>query len=133
MAGTIVEGTLFEISDDNITFETLGCVTDWDLSRGTPTLIDTTCTSDTEMQNAKGLRPKATLAVSVNYDQDGAGRAIALASYADDAIYYFKVTYSDAIVKTFTGKVLDMSEAGAVDDIVKETLNIQIESAIAEA
>lgn len=133
MAGTKVAGTTFEIGTDGITYATLGCVVDWDLTKPSPTDIDTTCTTDTEAQSIKGIKPRATLAVSLNYDQDAAGRATAEASYEDDVDYYFRVTYSDAIVKTFTGRVKDISETGAVDDVIKAAYNIDVTSAIAEA
>ena len=130
-SGMLTQGTDFRISDDGITYTSLGCVESWDLSTAERPEIDTTCLTDTSKSFKFGLKDNGTLAVELIFDIDGAGQVLLEASYEAEDAYYFEVEYSDnagttGTVKSFQGYVTSLGESGAKDDVIRQSVSIKI-------
>lgn len=128
MAGIIVQGTTFKISDDNVTFEDLGCVQSFNISGGGRTEIDTTCIGSTSKEFKLGLKDNGTVSVEILYNASSAGQALVDSSYDSNDAYYFEVVYTDTstITKTFQGFVMNQSLDNSVDEVVRQTIEIKI-------
>jgi len=130
-SGMLTQGTDFKISVDGVSYTSIGCVESWDLSVADRPEIDTTCLTDTSKSFKFGLKDSGTLAVEIIYDIDGPGQVLMEASYASDSAYFFEVEYSDnagttGSVKSFKGFVIGLGEAGAKDDVIRQSVNIKI-------
>ena len=130
-SGLVTQGTDFRISADGSTFTGLGCIESWDLSTSDRAEIDTTCLLDTSKTFKFGLKDSGTLSLELMYSIDGAGQALLEASYADSDSYFFEVEYSDnagttGTVKSFKGYVINLSETGGKDDVIKQSVTIKV-------
>ena len=137
-SGMLTQGTDFRISDDDVTFISLGCVESWDLTTADRPEIDTTCLTDTSKSFKFGLKDNGTLSVELIFDVDGAGQALLEESYASDEPFYFEVEYSDSLgitgtIKSFQGYVTSIGETGAKDDVIRQSVSIKISGDIATA
>jgi len=135
--GINTQGTDFRISDDGISYITLGCVESWTQDAPARAEIDTTCLMDTVKSYKFGLQDSGTLSVDTIYAPDGAGQALLEASYASNDPYYFEVEYSDTAgvtgtIKTFQGYVVSYNESGSKDDVVRLSLSIKISGEITQ-
>jgi len=131
MPGMITQGTDFRISDDGVTYTSLGCVESWALEQPERAEIDTTCLMSTSKDFMFGLKDSGTLSVELIYSVDGAGQVILQDSYASPDAYFFEVEYSDnagstGTVKSFKGFVTSMSQSGGKDDVVRQSVTIKI-------
>lgn len=130
-SGIVTQGTDFRISTDGTVFESVGCVESWDLSTADRAEIDTTCLKDTSKSFKFGLKDSGTLSLETMYNIGGAGQALLEASYASPDAYSFEVEYSDnagvsGTVKSFSGYVINLSQTGGKDDVIKQSVTIKI-------
>lgn len=134
------QGTLFEISDDDVTFVTLGEVTGYDLDEGERSEIDTTHAASTRKEFLLGLAESGAVNFDIQYTPEGAGYAMAQASKGSDDVYYFRITYANQITPTtgngtihdFQGHVKTLTHTGAVDDKLTGTVGTKIVGEITE-
>jgi hypothetical protein len=136
-SGLDAQGTQFRISDDDITYISLGDIKSWDWSKPSKAEIDTTTLTDTAKSFRFGLKDNGTISVETFYDRS-AGIVMAEASYDANTPYYFEVEYSDnagasGTIKAFQGYVISMSETGSVDDVVNATIEIRLSGDITES
>ncbi len=130
-SGLVTQGTAFDISKDGLVWTRIGCVESWDLATSDRAEIDTTCLLDTSKTFKFGLKDNGTLSVELMFSIDGPGQVLLEESYASSEPYHFQIEYSDnagvsGSIKTFEGFVTNMSESGAKDDIIKQSINIKI-------
>ncbi len=125
------QGTVIRISEDGTTFTDIGCVSGFSWEFSERATIDTTCLTDTEKTFKFGLRDSGTVSIDYRFEPDGAGQVLLEESYASDTPYTFQVEYSDSLgvsgtIKEFDGFVTQMSQDGAIDDIVNASASIKI-------
>ncbi len=140
MGAVKFQGMVFEISADDVTYTSIGCVTNYSLDGAGRTEIDVTCNDSTAKEYMFGLRDFGSLSLDINYDPDGAGLAIAETSYASDDNYFFRLTYANEItpvtgsgtIKEFEGAVMNISDSGAIDDKVSGTIEIKVSGDISK-
>ena len=134
MAAIKFQEMTFEISADGVTYTSIGCVTNYSLDGAGRTEIDVTCNDSTSKEYMFGLRDFGSLSLDINYDPDGAGLAIAEASYASDDNYHFRLVYANQItpttgsgtIKDFEGAVMNISDSGAIDDKISGTIEVKV-------
>lgn len=130
-SGIVTQGTDFRMSEDGVTYESIGCIESWDLSTSDRPEIDTTCLTDTSKSFRFGLKDNGTLSLEIMMDLEGTGQALLEASYSSSEPYYFEVEYSNnagttGTIKAFQGYVTNMSETGAKDDVIKQSVTIKL-------
>ena len=133
MAGTKFQGMIFEISADDITYTSVGCITNYSLDGAGRTEIDVTCNNSTAKEYMFGLRDFGSLSLDLNYEPDGIGLGIAESSYASDDNYFFRITYANPLnatgtgtIKDFEGAVMNISDGGGIDDKVSGTIEVKV-------
>lgn len=137
-SGLVTQGTDFRISVDGVSYTSLGCVESWDLSTSDRAEIDTTCLKDTSKTFKFGLKDSGTLGLELMYNIDGAGQVLLEASYASPDAYFFEVEYSNSAgttgtIKSFSGYVINLSETGGKDDVIKQSVTIKVSGEITAA
>ena len=126
------QGTIISISADGTTWTPVGCITGWDLSASARAEIDTTCLVDTSKSFKFGLKDNGTLSIDYFYDPEGAGQKLMEASYGSDTAYHFQIEYPNlgtggkGTIKVFEGYVIELSETGAVDEVLTASASIKI-------
>ena len=128
------QGTTIEISDDGITYVSLGCINSFSIDGNARAEIDVTCLTSTSKEFMFGLRDNGTMSLEVRYDPSDAGLALANASYASDVAYQFRITYNDQItpvtgtktISEFDGFVMNLSHGGAVDDVLSGSIEVKL-------
>ena len=136
--GLVTQGTDFRISDDDLTYESFGCVESWTIDATARNEIDTTCLLDTSKTYRFGLKDNGSITAEMYYSNDGAGLTLLKASYDSSDPYYFEVEYSDTAgttgtIKSFQGYVVNYSETGAKDDVVRFSVTIKISGDVTTA
>jgi hypothetical protein len=133
----LAQGIVISISQDGTTYEEIGCITSYTLDQPARSQIDTTCLSDTDSKKYKlGLREPGTMSIDLEYEPQSVGQEMLEASYASSESYRFKIEYTDApaggtpTIKEFNGMVMSITENGAIDDKLTESVEIQLASAI---
>ena len=130
MPAILFKGMTFEISQAGTVFTSIGSVTGYSLDGAGRSEIDTTDNASTSKEFAFGLKDNGTLSIELNYDPDGAGLAIAEASYASDTPYFFQVVYANGATsgtkKAFQGYVVNISDSSSVDDKVSGTIEVKL-------
>lgn len=135
------QGTIIEISDDGLTYTSIGCVTSFDISGAARAEIDITCLSSTSKEFIFGLKDNGTMSVEVNYTPEDVGWVEVEASYSSEALYYFQVTYDNQVtpvtgtgtIHSFQGSVTNRSWSGSIDTQMTGTVEIKISGDITEA
>ena len=128
------QGTTLEISEDGgTTWVPIGCIQTFGIEQPDRAEIDVTCLTSSSKEYKFGLRDSGTVTIEMQYDPEGAGQVILESSYASDTAFDFKIEYNNApdetgtgTLKEFKGFVISISESGAVDDVVTESVSIKI-------
>ena len=126
------QGTKLSISTDGTTWTEVGCVTSYSLERSERNTIETTCLNSSEKTFAMGLKDPGSLNFDLEYEQEGAGQGMLEDSYNSDVAYHFQIEYNNGETggtngnKTFEGFVSSISESGSVDDLLTESVTVQI-------
>tara|TARA_R110000796_G_scaffold42012_5_gene104147 strand:+ start:2275 stop:2718 length:444 start_codon:yes stop_codon:yes gene_type:complete len=109
-----------------LTFTAVGQVTDWTPAGQVYAVVTSNPIAQRSTDKYKGTFNNGADSITVNRDDDDAGQVEILTALSADADYAFSVTYRDATVDYFTGKVVSFDTvAGGADSIVQRTISLE--------
>jgi len=119
--------TMIDIGDgaEPEVFTKIGDVMGFQGPGGSAKVIDSTHLESTAKEKRMGLMDEGQFAMDIAYADD-AGQKAARDARSAQRLANFKVEFSDGSSAAFTGFVLEFSVNGAVDDIVKGKITVEI-------
>jgi acetylornithine deacetylase/succinyl-diaminopimelate desuccinylase-like protein len=131
------QGVTLEISfgESPTSFSTIVNVTDFSGPGGQASVIDITNLASTAREKRMGLPDEGQLTFNVNLDPDAATHTTIRDARAQREKCEFRITLTDSTPTTLTffGYVLGFVVSGAVDDVVKAAITVEIDGAVAWA
>jgi hypothetical protein len=109
-----------------ITYALIGQVTDWTPGGKTVTISTSSPIAQRNIDKFKGTENYGADTLTVNRDDDDAGQVIVEAALASDNDYTFRVTFQDATIDYFTGKIVSFSTSGgSADSMVQAVIQLE--------
>ena len=109
-----------------ITYVLVGQVTDWTPGGKTVTITTSSPIAQRNIDKFKATENYGADTVTVNRDDNDAGQVIVEAALASDNDYTFKVTFQDATIDYFTGKVVSFNTSGgSADSMVQAVIQLE--------
>lgn len=114
------------------TFVSISNITGFSGPGGAAAVIDVTNLASTAHEKKMGLPDEGQFSLDINYDPDDASHIALRAARAARTRCEFRVTYTDNTpdIDTFFGYVLGFALQGAVDDVVKASVTIEIDGPV---
>lgn len=114
---------------------TIGNVVSFSGPGGSASVIDITNLSSTAKEKMMGLPDEGQLTMDINYDPDNASHILIRNARKTRTRCEFTITLTDTTntVLTFRGYVLGFAITAGVDQVVKASITIEIDGAVAEA
>ena len=100
---------------------------------GSASVIDVTNLSSVAKEKMMGLPDEGQFTLEVNLDPDDSSHQALRAARASRTLCEFKITFTDSTPATavFSGYVLGFEVGGAVDQVVKASITVEITGAVA--
>jgi acetylornithine deacetylase/succinyl-diaminopimelate desuccinylase-like protein len=116
-------------------FVTIANVIDFSGPGGQASVIDITSLASTAREKRMGLPDEGQLTLNLNLDPDANSHQLIRDARKNRTQCEFRVTLTDSTptTLTFLGYVLGFVVSGAVDDVVKAAITIEIDGAVAWA
>jgi acetylornithine deacetylase/succinyl-diaminopimelate desuccinylase-like protein len=113
-------------------FQTIANVIDFSGPGGQASVIDITNLASTAREKRMGLPDEGQLTFNVNLDPDAASHQALRDARKNRTQCEFRVTLTDTTntTLTFLGYVLGFVVSGAVDDVVKAAITVEIDGAV---
>lgn len=131
------QGTVFKFSDGGspTDFQTINNVTDFSGPGGQASVIDVSNLASTRREKKMGLPDEGQFTLNLNWDPDDTVHQALRTARNNRTRVEFQVTLTDGTpaVATFFGYVLGIALSGAVDGVVKASVTIEIDGAVAWA
>lgn len=129
------QGIVISVSDGGSpsSFTAIGNVTGFQGPGGAASVIDVTNLASTAKEKRMGLPDEGQFTLDINYDPDNASHILLRQYRAARTRAEFKITYTDTTptADVFYGYVLSFSRSGSVDGVVKGSVTIEIDGAVA--
>lgn len=129
------QGTTIGISDGGSpsNFSNVANVVSFGGPGGSAAVIDVTNLASTAKEKRMGLPDEGQFTLDLNFDPDSQTHIILQNARANRTRLEFKITYTDTTPSTdvFFGYVTGFQKQGAVDQIVKASVTIEIDGAVA--
>lgn len=113
-----------------VTFTEIGEFVDWDGPGGSASVIDVTHLQSAAKEKLIGLKDEGQLSITVNWDHSDTGQAAMQLARTNRTLTDFQLTFSDAVIATWSGYVLGFTISGAVDDKMSASITIEITGAV---
>lgn len=108
------------------TYSAVGQVTDWTPGGKTVTITTSSPIAQRNIDKFKATENYGADTVTVNRDDDDAGQVIVEAALASDNDYTFRITFQDATIDYFTGKVVSFNTSGgSADSMVQAVIQLE--------
>lgn len=138
MAEIEAQGVTFARLDTTVspnTYNTVGEVSGFSGPTGSAQVIDTTSLADTAKQKRMGLPDEGQITLDIMFDPDDAQQTLLRTDRTSRTQRTFRLTFTNSpqTTWTFAGYVLGFEINGAVDDIVRGSITIEIDGAITVA
>ena len=133
------QGVVIGMSDGSmspITYSPIGNVTGFTGPGGQASVIDVTNLASVAKEKLMGLPDEGQFSLDVNLDPDNTQHAALRTARANRTLMYFEIQLTDdspVTSVTFQGYVLGFSITGAVDQVVKATVTIEVDGAVSYA
>lgn len=131
------QGVVVQVTDGGspTEFQTVANVTDFSGPGGQASVIDVSNLASTRREKMMGLADEGQFSMTLNWDPDNTVHQLLRTLRNNRTRAEFKITLTDSTPATaiFFGYVLGVNLSGAVDQVVKAAVTVEIDGAIAWA
>lgn len=127
----LTKGTLVEVeSASSGVYSAINEIQGFSGPGGAAKVIDVTNLQSTAKEKRIGLADEGQFSLDMNFNPADAGQARLYTLRNSQATGAFRVTYSNGVIDTFSGLVLEFTTSGAPDDVLKAKCTIEITGAV---